>query len=143
MFDNQFYDAPKSDVVPDKVAKDIVVTDGPTISPDSTCKDAVEVFKSNPNAQFLPMVDSAGILRGLMSTMSLSTFLLNGGASSANVKDAEIPVFRKLTSDTSLNIVRFSLDVNGGVVVIGDVKDGNFVYSGIITANTLFNACAF
>ena len=141
MYDNEFYEPPTSEIVPEKVAGDIVVTGVPTISPSATCDDAVALFKANADAQYLPMVDDAGVLHGLMSTLSLSTFLFNGGERSACVKDAEIPVYRKIASNTKLNTLRFSLDVNSGVCIVADQNDdGKFVFKGLITSNTLFHA---
>jgi len=141
MFDNEFYEPPTSSVVPEKVAGDIMVTDGPTILPTATCTEAIALFKSNPSVEYLAMVDDAGVLHGFMSTMSLSTFLFNGGDKTSPVKDAEIPVYRKVASDTKLNTIRFSLDINGGVCLVADKNDdGKFIYKGLITANTLFHA---
>merc|ERR1711974_472705 len=141
MFDNEFYEAPASSAVPEKVVGDIVETGVPTIKPTATCKEAIEIFKNNSNLQYLPMVDDDGSVQGFMSTLSLQTFLFGGGEDSSSVKDAEIPVYRKISSDTKLNVLRFSLDVNGGVCVVADKnEDGKFIFKGLVTANTLFHA---
>ena len=76
-----------------------------------------------------------------MSTQSLSTFLFQGGDRKENVKSAEIPVYRKTPSDTPLNVIRYSLDVNQGVVVVADKnEEGKWIHKGIVTSQMLFRS---
>mmetsp|Transcript_11022 Transcript_11022/g.18801 ORF Transcript_11022/g.18801 Transcript_11022/m.18801 type:complete len:403 (+) Transcript_11022:203-1411(+) len=140
MYDNRFYDAPVSESVPDKVIGDIsnVV---PTINPNATVNDAIEMVKADKTINWLPMVDDDGVVKGLTSQMALSTFVFNGGDRTKPVKDAEIPVFRKLSSSTPLNVARFSIEINQEVVVVADQNDnGQFIYKGIATSADLFHA---
>ena len=140
MYDNRFYDAPVSESVPDKVIGDIsnVV---PTINPNATVNDAIEIVKADKTINWLPMVDDDGVVKGLTSQMALSTFVFNGGDRTKPVKDAEIPVFRKLSSSTPLNVARFSIEINQEVVVVADQNDnGQFIYKGIATSADLFHA---
>merc|ERR1712137_532401 len=140
MYDNQFYDAPASSVVPEKSVGDIANV-VPTINPNATVNDAIEMVKADKTINWLPMVDDDGVVKGLTSQMALSTFVFNGGDRTKPVKDAEIPVFRKLSSSTPLNVARFSIEINQEVVVVADQNDnGQFIYKGIATSADLFHA---
>jgi len=140
MYDNQFYDAPASSVVPEKSVGDIAQALA-TISSNATCEDAINLFKENPSQDFFPIVGEGNVLEGLMSTQSLSTFLFQGGDRKENVKSAEIPVYRKTPSDTPLNVIRYSLDVNQGVVVVADKnEEGKWIHKGIVTSQMLFRS---
>ena len=138
MYDNQFYDAPASTVVPEKTVGEIAQALA-TISSKATCQDAIDHFKEHTHQDFFPIVGDDDVLEGLMSTQSLSTFLFQGGDRSENVKAAEIPVYRKVPSDTPLNVIRYSLEVNQGVVVVADKNsEGKFIHKGIVTSQMLF-----
>ena len=140
MYDFGHYEAPVSTVVPDKTVGELVV-EVPTISSSATCQDAVALFKQHDKLDYLPIVGEGNALEGLVSTQSLSTFLFSGGALSSGIKDAEIPVYRQVTSDTKLNILRFSLEINQGVVVVADPNEaGKRICKGIVTSNDLFRA---
>jgi len=140
MNDLGFLDAPPSDVVPDRTVGDIALKNVTTVSISQTVGDAVKLFKENPLIQHLPIVDGVNA-KGIVSTQTVLMFLTNGGSTSAQIKDAEIPVFRTLPSNTPLNVARFSLDVNAGVALVADKDEsGNNVLKGLLTTNQLFHS---
>lgn len=140
MFDFEYYDPPVSATVP-KITVGSIAKESVTIPPTATCEEAIALFKANPDVTFIPIVDENKVLSGLLSSQSLMNFLFAEGARSATVKDAEIPVIRKLPSDTPANVARFSLDINNGGVVVADKNEsGKFIYKGLLTSNDLFQA---
>lgn len=140
MIDLGFLDVPASPAIPDKTVGDVALKDVPTVLVSQTVGDAVRIFKENPSINHLPIVEGVYI-KGIVSTQTVLMFLGGGGSKDAPVKDAEIPVFRTLASNTPLSVVRFSLDVNNGVALVGDKDDsGKNVLKGLITSNQLFHS---
>jgi len=140
MYDYGFWEAPPSDIVPVLTVGDIARKDAPTVSITADVSDTRCLFKANPTVEYLTIVDENNVVKGLVSLMSLASFLFNGGNRSAPVKDAELPNFRVLPSNTSLNVARFSLETNGNVVVIADKNEaGQPIYKGLLTASDLFH----
>lgn len=140
MIDLGFLDVPASPAIPEKTAGEVALKDVPTVLLSQTVGDAVRIFKENPSINHLPIVEGVYI-KGIVSTQTVLMFLGGGGSKDAPVKDAEIPVFRTLPSDTPLSVVRFSLDVNNGVALVGDKDDsGKNVLKGLITSNQMFHS---
>jgi len=140
MYDNDFITPTPTDAVPEVTVGQIAQTGVPTISINASCEDAKATFQANPQVDYLPIVGDNSELKGLVGLSSLMSFLFEGGCPDAPVKEAEIPVYRVLSSSTTANTARYSLEINGGFCVIADVEDNKKILKGVLTSRDLFKA---
>jgi len=138
MYDYGHYEAPAHPVLKDLTISSLRLKQYPTIDENATCTQAKLLMKEH-NVRYLAVTKEDGSLFGLVTSLSLTTYLLEEGTGEDPIKHARLANYRVVPSDFPLNRLRFSLKVHG-VVVVGDkVENGPLVYHGIVSEEDFFN----
>jgi len=140
MYDYGHYEAPAHPALENLTVENLTLKTYPTINSNATCTEAKQLMKEN-KVNYLPVIKAEdGSLFGLVTALSLTTYLLEEGTGEDPVKNARLPNYRVVPTDFPLNRLRFSLKVNGGVVVVGNKSEnGILTYSGIVTEEDFFH----
>jgi len=141
MYDYGHFEAPSHPALKDLTVANLTLKTYPSINSNASCTEAKQALKAS-NLKYLPVIkEEDGSLFGLVTLQSLTTYLLEEGTGDDPIKNARLPNYRVVPSDFPLNRLKYSLIVNGGVVVVGDKPEGGVLtYSGhVITDEDFFN----